>query len=215
MTVRRSFHGFNSHSRWQPTPFKRGSSLIRQVEGALVSIHLVNLNLVNLNLNVRRSFHGSTTEYSDLWYLLHELIESVTCRTRYPGNNYAFMTFSSPYPRVTDCDILTLAFLRLLENYVYTLDSTYSKVTLGYKMYFPPTSHDISCTLGKSIPVYDLSGALLKKGIVYDMIEGQVRLYGEKYEHALVKSVFLNGEVQIGAPPAYEGIKCSSYIVQP
>lgn len=133
LTVRRSFHGFNSHSRWQPTPFKRGSSLIRQVEGALVSIHLVN----HLNLNVRRSFHGSTTEYYDLWYLLHELIESVTCRTRYPGNNYAFMTFSSPYPRVTDCDILTLAFLRLLENYVYTLDSTYSKVTLGYKMYFP------------------------------------------------------------------------------
>lgn len=55
-----------------------------------------------------------------------------------------------------------------------------------------PTSYDISYTLGKAIPLCCLSGNRLKKEKIYDRISQLVRLYGDRYQDAVVKGVFIN-----------------------
>ena len=145
------------------------------------------------SVNVLRSMSGSSSplRYYGFWSVLTRLIENVNCQTRGPGHHYAFLSFSVPYAKATDSEVLQLAFIRLLEEYAYPLDTTYMKVTLGYKMTVG-TSYDVLCTLGKSVPLCDLYGTKLPKRWVYERIEGQVRLYSEKYEQAMVKGLFVN-----------------------
>lgn len=109
------------------------------------------------------------------WERLQRCIYDVRWKSIYPGSIYASTSFSEPYPRSIDFEVLTLAFIQLVEQYAYNIDSEYLKLTIGYTMQMPST-HDISMTLGNSIPLCDLVGNRLQKKIIYEMIEKLVRL---------------------------------------
>lgn len=147
------------------------------------------LNSYYFNQNLRRSY--SYTNYYSYWDRLQSGIDCVRWKMRYPGNIYASTSFMVPYPCITEYEVLTFAFIQLLEQYAYNIDSEYLKFTMGYKMHLP-TSYDISYTLGKAIPLCDTLGNRVQKKRIYDMIEQQVRLYGEIYQDALIKGVFIN-----------------------
>uniref|UniRef100_A0A7N0RAQ6 DNA-directed RNA polymerase n=1 Tax=Kalanchoe fedtschenkoi TaxID=63787 RepID=A0A7N0RAQ6_KALFE len=89
------------------------------------------------------------------WERLQAGINNVRWNIRYPGNLYASISFMPPYPLIIDFDVLILAFIQLLEQYTYKLDSNYIKFTIGYNMNLPNTS-DLSFTLGKAIPLLEL-----------------------------------------------------------
>lgn len=125
------------------------------------------------------------------WERLQAGIESVRWKNRFPGNLYASISFMQPYPLIVEFDVLTLAFIQLLELYAYKLHSNYVKCTMGYNMNLP-TSSDLSFTLGKAIPLYDTSGCQIEKKLIYDQIEKLVRFYGERYQDATITGVFLN-----------------------
>lgn len=141
-------------------------------------------------LNNRSYSSTSNSHYYDYWDRLQSSIESVRCKTVYPGSIYASTSFIEPYPRAIDFEVVTLAFIQLLEQYAYHIDSEYLKLTIGYTMQLPSSS-DLSFTLGKAIPLCDPLGNRVPKKMIYEMIERQVRLYGEQYQDAVIKGVFI------------------------
>ena len=138
----------------------------------------------------RRSY--SSINYYSHWDSLKMCIDSVRWKARHPGHIYASTSFMAPYPRIIDYEVLVLAFILLLEQYATNIDSSYVKLTMGYTMHLPTTSSDISYTFCKAIPLCDLSGNRLQKKRIYEIIEQQVRLYGERYQEAVIKGVFMN-----------------------
>jgi len=140
--------------------------------------------------NSFKKFYSSINYYS-YWDRLLNGIDSVISKNCYPGNIYASTSFIEPYPRINEFEILILAFIQLLEQYAYNIDSKYVKFTMGYKMCLPTVS-EVSFILGKAIPLCDLNGNRLPKKKIYDKIEELVRLYGEKYEDAVIKGIFIN-----------------------
>ncbi|KAJ8419534.1 hypothetical protein Cgig2_028425 [Carnegiea gigantea] len=54
-----------------------------------------------------------------------------------------------------------------------------------------PSSCDISFTLGKAIPLSDKIGNHVPKKEIYEMIEQLVKLYGEQYQDAVIKGLFI------------------------
>ena len=129
-------------------------------------------------------------DYYSYWNILEGVTESVKYRVRYHGNIYVYTNFIHK-PCLSYCEMLILAFIRMLEVYAYQIRSSYVKVTLGYTVRLPNKT-EFSYTLGPSIPLFDLSGALIQRRMVYDQIERQVREHSEQYEKALVMGVFMN-----------------------
>ena len=132
-----------------------------------------------------------TVKNSSYWKRLKTHIEGVRWKERFQGSIYAYINFSVPYPRVIELEMITLAFIILVEMYAYNVDSKYVKFTIGYTMN-TPSYCDVTLTLGKSIPLYDTLGNKISKKLVYDQIETLVRLNGEKYSDCEVKGVFIN-----------------------
>lgn len=128
----------------------------------------------------------SSINYYYYWERLQNCIENVRWKNRFPGNLYASTSFKEPYPRIVDFELLTFAFIQLLEQYAYNIDSKYVKFTMGYIMNLP-TTNDITYTLGRAIPLYDNLGNKLQKKMIYFRIEQQVRLYGDRYQDAVRK----------------------------
>lgn len=124
------------------------------------------------------------------FYRLKSLIECVKWKQLYPGSIYCSIDFIHPYPRVIDYEVLTLAFIILIELYAYNVDSDYVKFTIGYHMQLP-YSQEISFTLDKAIPLCDHLGNRLPKRVIYDKIENVLKLYAELYQDAEIKGVFI------------------------
>ena len=137
-----------------------------------------------------RVYSSVCNDLSGYWDRLRSSIDSVGWKEVFPGSIYASISFLYPYPRGIDFQILTLAFIRLLEQYAYHLDSDYAKFTIGYKMLLPQST-ELSFTLGKAIPLFDPSGKRIHKKKIYDVIEQLVRDNGEKYNDAEIKGVFI------------------------
>ena len=58
--------------------------------------------------------------------------------TPYPGLRIAQIHFKKPLIRCIDCDLIVLAFMRLLIKYAYTTESMdYGKFTMSYVMKIP------------------------------------------------------------------------------
>lgn len=133
---------------------------------------------------------SSYDNYYGYWNSLQKNIDSVSSKTLYSGSIYASMSFNEPYPRAIDFEVLTLAFIQLLEQYALNIESDYVQFTIGYSMQLPLNS-DVSVTLGKAIPLCDKLGNRVPRSTVYDKIEQQVMLYGEQYQDALIQAVFL------------------------
>lgn len=127
--------------------------------------------------------------FYDYWNHLQSITESIKYRVRYSGNIYVYTSFLQK-PSLTYSEILILAFIKMIEIYAYQISSSYVKVTLGYKVKLKEKKYEFSYTLGPSIPLYDLSGALIQRRMVYDQIERKVRKHSEQYENALVIGVF-------------------------
>lgn len=64
------------------------------------------------------------------------------------------------------------------------------KLTIGYTMQLPSSS-DLSITLGKAIPLCDQFGNRVPKKKIYDIINQLVQFYGEQYQDAVMKGVFI------------------------
>lgn len=129
--------------------------------------------------------------YIDYWKSLQSRIYDVKYKTMYPGGIHASTNFIEPYPTVNEFEVLILAFLQLLEQYAYHIDSNYIKITLGYIIKLP-AAYDITITLDRAIPLYDALGNKINKNMIYSIIERSVKLYGEKYDSAVIKGVFIH-----------------------
>lgn len=108
----------------------------------------------------------------------------------YSGSIYAETIFTEPYPRATDSSVLTLAFLKLVEQYAYNIVSKYVKFTIGYNLLLPSKS-TISITLCKAIPLFYPIGSPVPKKDIFDKIEQIVNSYAEKYQDAVIKGLFI------------------------
>ncbi|KAG6466679.1 hypothetical protein ZIOFF_060114 [Zingiber officinale] len=107
-------------------------------------------------------------------------------RPLYPGSFQILTNFKEPHPLAVQSDLLVLAFMQLLELYVYHLDLKYMKLTIGYNM-FIPSSRDLSVTLGEAIPLHDGKSSLIPKRKVYDAIWHLVSSYAELYQEASIR----------------------------
>ncbi|XP_042453061.1 DNA polymerase-like [Zingiber officinale] len=141
----------------------------------------------------RRDFNQSASSAPNfdyyVWYRLQSDIDSIICKQLYSGSFYVSINFKEPYPLAIDCDVLTLGFIQLLEQYVYPLDADYVKFTIGYEMQLP-LSYDVSFSLGKAIPLYDNTSFITKRS-VYEKVSQLVRDYAERYQSAVIKRVFI------------------------
>ena len=90
---------------------------------------------------MKRSY--SSINYYYYWERLQYGIDSVRWKNRYPGNIYASTSFMEPYPRITDYEVIILAFIQLLEQYAYNIDSEYLKFTMDIQCSYliPMRSH--------------------------------------------------------------------------
>ena len=106
-----------------------------------------------------------------------------------------------PYPRTADCELLTIAFIHLLEKYVPHIRSQaeYIKLTLCFEMMLP-NSYSFSYTLSHAIPLLDSKGGVIDLRAVYEKIYELVRIEAEKYQDE-VGAVTLYSISYLGSKP--------------
>lgn len=138
------------------------------------------------------------TDYSCLsdnldayWNRLLCSIDYIRWKEPYTGSLYASISFGDPSPSAIDCEVLTLAFLLLIEKYAYRIETSYMKITLGYRMQLP-SSADFSFTLCKALPLCDEKGNRLNKRKILSTIEALVISLGERYIESEIKGVFIH-----------------------
>lgn len=92
----------------------------------------------------RSSSSTTLSPYYDYWDSLQSCIESVKYKTLYQGSIYAYTSFSEPYPQAIHFEVLTLAFIQLLEQYAYQIESDYLKLTtsMDYRLLCFGKSHN-------------------------------------------------------------------------
>jgi hypothetical protein len=61
----------------------------------------------------------------------------------------AEVRFTEPYLRCADCEVITLAVMRLLMKYVYNTGYKKAKLTIGYIMKIPTEKGEVSYTISK------------------------------------------------------------------
>lgn len=133
----------------------------------------------------------------ELWNKLEGQIDSMRSRPLYPGSFQILTNFKEPHPLAVQSDLLVLAFMQLLELYVYHLDLKYMKLTIGYNM-FIPSSRDLSVTLGEAIPLHDGKSSLIPKRKVYDAIWHLVSSYAELYQEASIRCALIRVYYEYG-----------------
>lgn len=79
-----------------------------------------------------RFYSSLSYDFYGYWERLRSSIDSV--RWKFSCFCLCFYGIYVPIPRAIDCDVLTLAFIQLLEQYAYNIDSAYLKFTIGYTM---------------------------------------------------------------------------------
>lgn len=174
--------------------------------------HRVNGSVVNglRNMNQRRSYssHSTWNTYSSYWPVLNQSVESVRHKLLFPGSFFAATQFSKPFPRAADCELLTTAFIYLLEKYVYHIRSSakYIKITLSYEMILPDSS-TFSYTLGNAIPLLYLEDNVIDLRAVYEKIEEMVRAEAEKYKDSAIKGVKIRFYFDKNSNKSYEESK--------
>lgn len=73
----------------------------------------------------QRCYTSSAETYNGYWNSLQSNISSVGSKTVYPGSIYASTSFKEPYYRAIDFEVITLAFIQLIEMYAYNLECDY------------------------------------------------------------------------------------------
>ena len=117
-----------------------------------------------------------------------------------------------PYPRTADCELLTIAFIHLLEKYVPHIRSQaeYIKLTLCFEMMLP-NSYSFSYTLSHAIPLLDSKGGVIDLRAVYEKIYELVRIEAEKYQDSVIKSVKIRIDFHPQSIQSYEESKKMSH----
>lgn len=136
------------------------------------------------------------------WKRLDKLIDWEKFKDPYLGLRIAQVGFKEPYLRGIDCELLTLAVMRLLMKFVYNTGFEYAKFTISYVMKIP--TGEISYTIGSAIPLVDDCGKAVPKIGVYAMIEKYVRSQAEDYEKHVISGVFIRvylaGRLEMALP---------------
>ncbi|KAL6513103.1 hypothetical protein OROMI_034574 [Orobanche minor] len=123
------------------------------------------------------------------WEHLKRVLDNVQLKILYSGCIYASMSFVKPYPLSTECEVITLAFLELFEQYANILTSDYVKFTIRYTIKLPSIHNEITYTLSNAIPMYDISGNRVSKSLLYSKISYLVHLNAEKYDRAGITDI--------------------------
>lgn len=97
------------------------------------------------------------------WKDLQSKVFYCSTNVVFEGKNYAQISFNEPYPYIHEIEIITLAFYQLLELYVYVLQDTYVKITLGYRLKLDEIDYPIIYILGPAIPLYTPDGKRIPK----------------------------------------------------
>lgn len=112
---------------------------------------------------------------------LYQKIERTTHHDPHPGLIIASHYFSEPYPLVNEIDLLSLATMDLLIQFVYPSLSGYGKFTISltFKRSY---GEDISFTLGSAIPLTYQDCKLIPMREVYAHIYRYINKYEEIYD---------------------------------
>lgn len=145
------------------------------------------------------AYHFSTTAggyssaYSNLrgyWNRLKSCSETNKWSIPFKGSIFASTIFKEPYPLFSELEVLTLAYMELLELYASRIDSEYIKFTLGMNVKFS-MSDVVQFTLGEAIPFCDPQGNRVHKKLLYERITQLVKKHGEEYKSAVINGVFI------------------------
>lgn len=95
------------------------------------------------------------------------------------------MKFKKSFLRCNSCDLIVLAFMRLLIKYAYTTESDYGKFTISYVMKIP--TGEVPFTIGKAMTFRENG----KDIPVYALIDQLVREKAEEYADAELIGIFI------------------------
>lgn len=114
-------------------------------------------------------------------------IERKINREPHPGLILATLYFRKPYPTCDDIDFLSIASMRLLEEFAYPALDGYGKFTVAYTRRIP--SGEVSFTIGPAIPLTCSDGKVLSKSEVYAHIYQYLAEKAEIYDGAEISSL--------------------------
>jgi len=120
---------------------------------------------------------------------LNSSIESEHCRDPYNALRVVELKFR-PYVKCADCEVISLAVMRLLMKYVYHLGLSHGKFTIGYVMKIPK-GDDVSYSVGSAISLNDSNGKAIPNRGVYEQISQLVKQKAEEYDKEVLSGIFL------------------------
>lgn len=132
--------------------------------------------------------------YSNLigyWKRLQSSIELQKWSIPFTGSLFASTSFKEPYPIFSEFEVLSLAYMQLIELYPSRIDSGYIKFTLGMNVKFSMSSL-VQYTLGPAIAFCDSDGNRVHKKLIFEKILQLVRKHGEEYKDAVIHGVFIH-----------------------
>ena len=127
------------------------------------------------------AYTTDSTTTRQLLNRLYQKIERTTHQDPHPGLIIASHHFIEPYPLVNDIDLLCLATMDLLIQFVYPSLSGYGKFTISYTMK-RSYGEEISFTLGHAIPLTYQDCKLIPMREVYAHIYRYLSKYTEIYD---------------------------------
>lgn len=128
----------------------------------------------------------SKDHYYVLWGSLLNSIKHENYTVPYPGLRISRIKLNMSFLRCNSCDLIVLAFMRLLIKYAYTTESDYGKFTISYVMKIP--TGEVPFTFSKAIP-FRVDGKDLP--LPYALIDQLVRVKAEEYDDAELTSIFI------------------------
>lgn len=141
-------------------------------------------------------------EFLHFWSRLITRVLDENCKAPYLGLREANVTFKAPYVRCTECEVISLAVMRILLKCAYHTGSCYGKVNIGYHMKIPKHEsligsenilykEEISFIIGPAIPLTDKDGNMVPNMNVYYHIFKAVMRKAEIYGVEVVSALFI------------------------
>jgi hypothetical protein len=142
-----------------------------------------------MNMKHKMAYTTDSATTGQLLNRLYHKIERTTHQDPHPGLIIASQHFLDPYPLINENDLLCLAIMDLLIQFVYPSLSGYGKFTISFIMM--RDGEEISFTIGPAIPLTYQDCKLIPMSEVYAHISRYIIKYAEKYDGDYIVGLFI------------------------